>query len=112
MKHIYTILALIFLLSGCGVGSYTISSGLSDEGAVVFTAAREYPIEVSVDGNLYSVNTVKSKAYKNDRRIRQTSENMVKVATGQHRIEVRHSGEVLYSRIVFISAGESKVIGL
>lgn len=112
MKRIFFILASILLAAGCGVGSYTISSGLEDSGAVVFTASKAYPIEVSVDGAAYSVSTVKYKAYKNDRRIRRTSENMIKVGTGQHKIEVREAGNIVYSRVVFISAGENKVIGL
>lgn len=112
MKRIFAILISIVLLTSCGVGSYTISSGRADEGGVFFTASKAFPVEVCIDGNLYSVNTVKAKAYKNDRRIRQTAGNTIVLSAGKHEIEVRRDGNVLYSKVIFISSGENRVIEL
>lgn len=112
MRRILPILISIVLLTSCGVGSYTISSGRADGAGVFFTAAKAFPVEVCVDGSLYSVSTVKAKAYKNDRRIRKTSENMIMLPAGKHEVEVRRDGNVLYSKVIFISSGENRVIEL
>lgn len=109
-----TILAIIctVILSGCGVGAYSISSGKADEAAISFTASTRQPIAVVIDGTTYNVETVKTKQYKTDRKIKRTALNTITIQPGQHEVQVIVSGAEVYSRKLFISATEHKVVEL
>lgn len=110
-KFVFAACAALFL-TGCGVGSYSLSSGRADEATVSFTDTENYNIVVSVDDDTYNVQTVKTKSYKADRKIKQTSENTIRIATGQHRISVKADGKEIYAKNIFVSAGEHRIIEL
>lgn len=112
MKKIIIALFSAILLTSCGVGSYSVSSGKSDDAAISFTSTSKQPIIVVVDGTEYNVETVKTSAYKTDRNIKKTALNTIKVAPGQHDVKVIASGKEVYSKKVFISATEHRIVEL
>lgn len=112
MKKIILVLMGALLLSACGVGSYSISSGKADESMLSFVSADKTPITVSVDSNSYDVFTVKTKAWQKDRNIKKTSQNTIIISPGQHDVVVMMNGKEIYHKKVFVSAQEHKVIEL
>ena len=112
MKKLISIAALTVLLSGCGVGTYSLQSGVEDAAFVSFTDNTKHPIDVVIDDNTYQVETVRQKAYKSGRNIRKTVENTIKLATGQHLVKVYQNGQEIYSYRIFLSTGDSKIIEL
>ena len=112
MKKFMAIAALAMLLTGCGVGTYSIQSGIEDASYISFTDELRYPISVIIDGNTYLLETVKLKAYKSGRDIRKTAENTIKLTPGQHTVSVLMNGNEIYAHKLFISNGETKIIEL
>ena len=112
MKNIVIACAVSLLLCACGVGSYSISSGKADECAISFTTLKSTPISVVVDGKTYEMSSVKDKAWKTDRQIRQTAENTIKLTPGAHEVKVSIEGKEVYSKKLYISASEHKVVEL
>lgn len=112
MKKILFISILTLLLSGCGVGLYSVQSGLEDASYVLFANERVEKIVVEVDGTTYQVETVKEKAYKSNRDYKQTDENTLKLLPGEHHISVLLNGETVYDHKVFLSPNETKIIVL
>lgn len=112
MKKIIFALVGTLLLSACGVGSYSISSGKADESMLSFVSADKTPITVSVDGNSYDVFTVKTKAWQKDRNIKKTSQNTIIISPGQHDVVVMMNEKEVCHKKVFVSAQEHKVIEL
>ena len=51
MKKIIFALVSAIVISSCGVGSYSISSGKPDVAALSFTSTDKQPIVVHIDGN-------------------------------------------------------------
>ena len=112
MKKIFVFAAFIMILTGCGVGTYSVQSGVEDAAFVSFTDEVKQEIVVSIDNNKYNVETVKQKAYKSGRNIKQTALNTIKLSPGQHTISVSLNGNEIYSHKVFLSTGEIKIIEL
>lgn len=100
------------MLTSCGVGTYSVQSGVEDAAFISFTDEEKQEIVVSVDNNTYNIETVKQKAYKSGRDIKQTALNTIRLTPGQHTISVTLAGEQVYSHKVFLSAGETKIIEL
>ena len=92
MKHIVTILISVLLLTGCGVGNYSVSSGIADQSSISFTYSDKIPVQVIVDGTTHNVYTVKEKAYK-ARNMRHTEENTIKLEPGTHDVRVMANGD-------------------
>lgn len=111
---LYTLLtiAVIFAFSSCGVGSYSVSSGREDVAGLSFTDNAKYDITVIVDGKDYQIQTVKAKAYKPGMKIKQTALNTIKIEPGKHTVIVKSGETEIFSKQLFLSTGESKVIGL
>lgn len=113
MKKILLITLLTMFMASCGLGSYTIVTGLEDEASISFVTDKRQNIVVTIDGEeQYNVETVKLKAYRKDRNIEKTYENTIVITPGTHEVKVTHDGEVVYTHKVFVSTGESKVIEL
>ncbi len=116
MKRALLFFAVIFAalagLSSCGVGSYSVSSGKEDTAGLCFTDSGKYSIVVTVDGQDYRMQTVKAKAYKPGMKIKKTALNTVKIAPGQHDVTVRKGNHELFSKRLFLSTGEDKIINL
>lgn len=112
MKKIIIALLGALLLSGCGVGSYSLSSGKADESMLSFVSADETPITVMVDNNSYELFTVKTKAWQKDRNIKKTVRNTIVIAPGQHDVVVKMDGNEVCHKKVFVSTQEHKVIEL
>lgn len=112
MKKLFAFAAFIMILTGCGVGTYSIQSGVEDAAFISFTDDVRQDITVTVDERTYVLKTVRQKAYKSDRNIRQTALNTIKLIPGQHVVSVAIDGNQIYSHKVFLSTGETKIIEL
>jgi hypothetical protein len=77
MKKLMIIAAFTMLLTGCGVGNYSVQSGVEDAAFISFTDNVKQDITVTVDGQTYNIKTVKQKAYKSGRNIKQTALNTI-----------------------------------
>lgn len=108
----FTVL-LSAVITSCGVGSYSVSSGSEDYGYLSFTSSDNYNITAEVDSSeKYSLETVKTKKYKKDRKIKRTSNNTIRLAPGSHAISVTGASGQTVTKNVFISTGEHKIIEL
>lgn len=112
MKKIIVALIAALLLSSCGVGSYSVSSGKADEGMLSFVSAAKLPISVTVDNDSYDVHTVKAKAWRKDRKIKKTAKNTIFLAPGRHDVVVEIHGNEVYHKTIFVSTQEHKIIEL
>lgn len=112
MKKVILALIGAILLTSCGVGSYTVSSGKADVGMISFVSDSQVPITVTIDDKTYDVLTVKEKAWRTDRNIKKTAKNTITLSPGQHTVVVAKNGQEVYSKKVFISVQEHKVIEL
>ena len=112
MKKVMILAAFTILLAGCGVGNYSVQSGVEDAAFISFTDDTQQDINVTVDDQTYVLKTVKQKAYKSGRDIRQTALNTIKIGTGQHEVKVVINGTEVFSKKLFLSAGEHKIIEL
>lgn len=110
-KMIIAILGAL-MLTGCGVGSYSVSSGKADEGMISFVSEAKTPVTVTIDNNSFDVYTVKTKAWRKDRNIKKTAQNTIFLTPGQHNVVVSMNGKEVCNKKVFISAQEHKVIEL
>ena len=112
MKKLMSIAAFIFLLTGCGVGNYSVQSGVEDAAFISFTDNVKQDITVTVDDQTYVIKTVKQKAYKSGRNIKQTALNTIKIDPGQHEVKVLSNGYEVFGKKLFLSTGEHKIIEL
>jgi hypothetical protein len=112
MKKLFIIAAFAMFLTGCGVGTYSVQSGVADAAFISFTDDVKQEIVVSVDNKTYNIETVRQKAYKSGRDIKRTALNTIKLTPGQHVISVTLDGKEIYSHKVFLSAGETKIVEL
>ena len=112
MKKLMIIAAFTMLLTGCGVGSYSVQSGVEDAAFISFTDNVKQDITVTVDAQTYTIKTVKQKAYKSGRNIKQTALNTIKTGPGQHEVKVVMNGTDVFSKKLFLSTGEHKIIEL
>ena len=112
MKKLMIIAAFTMLLTGCGVGNYSVQSGVEDAAFISFTDNVKQDITVTVDGQTYNIKTVKQKAYKSGRNIKQTALNTIKIGPGQHDVKVLMNGADVFSKKIFVSTGEHKIIEL
>ena len=112
MKKSMITAALTILLTGCGMGNYSVQSGVEDASFISFADDAKQDITVSVDDRTYYVKTVKQKAYKSGRNIRQTALNTIRISPGQHEVKVVIDGTDIFSKKIFLSTGEHKIIEL
>lgn len=113
MRKLLIIGLFSILLSDCGTGVYSVSSGKSDEALLSFAAAEENYIIVTVDnGDPYSIMTVKEFAYKKRRDIKQTALNSITISPGTHALKVEMGGKKVLDTTIFISASEHRIIKL
>lgn len=112
MKKMIIAMIGALMLTGCGVGSYSVSSGKADEGMISFVSEAKTPVTVTIDNNSFDVYTVKTKAWRKDRNIKKTAQNTIFLAPGQHNVVVSMNGKEVCNKKVFISAQEHKVIEL
>lgn len=110
-KFILSFLGAIIITS-CGVGSYSVSSGKADEAMVSFVSSQEIAISVTIDGKNYSLVSVKADAWKKDRNIKKTAKNTIYIAPGQHEVEVQIEGKEVCHKKIFVSTQEHKIIEL
>lgn len=113
MKKSLLLAALLTILFGsCRTGVYSVSSGQADESSVCFVANSSYPICVDIDGVAYDTKTIKQKPHKARRDIKATANEKIMIGTGRHLIKVSKNGTVIYSKEIFVSATETKIIEL
>ena len=112
MKKLMIIAAFTMMMTRCGVGTYSVQSGVEDAAFISFTDDTRQDITVTVDDQTYVLKTVQQKAYKSGRNIKQTALNTIKLAPGQHDVKVDLNGTEVFSKKLFISTGEHKIIEL
>ena len=112
MRKILIIALLSVFMASCGVGSYSITTGLADKSEISFVADKKQNITVAIDGQQYEVKTVKLKDYRKDRSLKRTVENTIEITPGQHDVKVTLDGSVIYTQKIFVSAGENKIVKL
>ena len=112
MKKLFVIAVSVVLFAGCGVGTYSVQSGVENAAFISFTDDVKQGIVVTVDNDTYNLETVRQKAYKSDRNIKQTARNTIKLTPGQHNVSVTFDGKEIYSHKVYLSTGETKIIEL
>ena len=112
MKKSMIIAAFAMLLTGCGVGNYSVQSGVEDAAFISFTDDVKQEITVTVDNQTYMLKTVKQKAYKSGRNIKQTALNTIKTTPGQHEVKVVLNGNEVFDKKLFLSTGEHKILEL
>ena len=114
MKKIIALFSIIgtLVLAACSVGSHSVSSGMADEGYVWFVSETEKAITVDIDGTTYQTQTIKEKEWQKRRDIKATAKGMITVTPGQHEVKVIIDGKEVYSKKLFISASESKMVKL
>lgn len=112
MKKIIIVLCILIGLQSCGTGAYSVSSGTPDMAYLSFTATDSYKISVELDNQTYTVSTVKTKAYKAQRNIKNTSKNQIRLKPGTHDIKVYKGKSLVLSKKIFVSTAEKKVIEL
>ena len=83
--------AVALVLSSCGVGVHSVASGMADKCSVCFVATESYEITVNID---------------------ETAESQITVAPGRHKVKVSKNGQEIYTKEIFVSASEVKVIEL
>ncbi len=112
MKKLMIIAAFTMFLTGCGVGNYSIQSGVENASFISFTDDVKQDITVTVDDQTYVLKTVKQKAYKSGRNIKQTALNTIKTTPGQHEVKVVLNGNEVFGKKLFLSTGEHKILEL
>jgi biopolymer transport protein ExbD len=112
MRKILIIALLSVFMASCGVGSYSITTGIADESSISFVMDKKQEIVVTIDNQHYDVETVKLKDYRKDRSLKRTVKNTIEMTPGQHDVKVTLDGSVIYNQGIFVSAGESKVVEL
>ena len=112
MKKLMLIAAFCILLTGCGVGNYSVQSGVEDAAFISFTDDVKQDITVTVADQTYLLKTVRQKAYKSGRNIKQTALNTIKIGPGQHEVKVTLDGTDVFDKKIFVSTGEHKIIEL
>lgn len=112
MKKLMITAAFTMLLTGCGVGNYSVQSGVEDASFISFTDDVKQDITVTVDDQTYVIKTVKQKAYKSGRNIKQTALNTIKTTPGQHEVKVVLNGNEVFGKKLFLSTGEHKILEL
>ena len=112
MKKLMMIAAFTMLLTGCGVGTYSVQSGVEDAAFISFTDDMKQDITVIVDGQTYLLQSVKQKAYKSGRNIKQTALNTVRTTSGQHEVKVMIDGNEVFAKKLLLSSGEHKILEL
>ncbi|MBO6024025.1 MAG: hypothetical protein J6P83_04140 [Bacteroidales bacterium] len=100
------------LFTSCGVGNYSVTSGVEDKAAICFSASSSYDIDVTIDGQQYATATVKDIAHKTRRDIKRTAKRSIQATPGRHKVEVTRNGEKIYSKEVILSTGDTKIIEL
>ena len=106
------ITVLSLTLTGCGVGVYSLSSGMEDKASICFVSSQHYYISVDIDGTKYETETIKQKPFKSRRNIKKTAKNQIIITPGRHVIKVYNEGKEMYSKELFVSATELKIIEL
>ena len=112
MKKVLLIALLSVFMASCGVGSYTVTTGLADEASISFVANDNQEIVVTIDGQQYNVETVELKDYRKDRSLKRTVKNTIVITPGTHEVKVTLDDKEIYTHKVFVSTGESKIIKL
>lgn len=113
-KHFFITMMVLtaLVLSGCRIGSQSVSSGRPDESYVCFFSPKKQDIQVNIDGETYSMQTIKDKEWRNDRNIKKTVKERITVAPGKHDITVFKGNELVLKKTIFISTNEYKIINL
>ncbi len=111
MKYILSLI-IALVAASCSVGIHSTSGGKDDVAHIVFTADKQYDINVQIDNKTYSLKTVKQEQFKAKKNLKKTTENTLSIPTGQHKVVVYVDNTEVYNKQVLVSAGQTKEINL
>ena len=111
-KVLFSLIAIVFLMVGCKA-NYPVAqqSGKEDMAYLVFVGPlKTYgngskPVQVDVDGTTFDAKVVKPK-------VANRKGMQYGVATGRRNVTVRFNGNIVYSKQLFLSSQETKIITL
>lgn len=113
---IFSAFISLFLLSSCGVGTYSVSSGVDDKAAISVSATqKKMQVVLDVDGKNYNLEAVYHQDFKKMRDIKKTAANTIYVTPGQHQIKVYNVNDThspIVSKTIILSVGDHRVIEL
>lgn len=114
MKKTILLLISIFAitLSSCSYHTLSLSGGKPDESFVCFVASKQFSIIVEIDDDIvHECKTVKQKSnnYKNNKK---KLKHTIIISPGKHSIKVLRDNKEIYSKEIFVSASEIKIITL
>lgn len=113
MKKLIIALASALMLTACGVGSYSVAGGMSDDASISVTSSQKnVMVTVIVDGTPKNVQAVFQQDFKTNRNIKKTAQNTISIPKGNHDIKVYQNGQEVYSKSVLLGAGEHRIINL
>lgn len=112
MKKILIALFSVLVLSSCGVGSYSTSGGKADEAAISFTSLKATPLVVTIDNDVYHVSSVATSNFKKKKDLKATAANTIRILPGTHDVKVYIDDYEVFSKKIFISTSEQRVIAL
>ena len=111
MKTKYIALLLVCicaLITSCKVGNYSQERGLPDQAYLYFVANENYDgeVQVSVDNNTsFNAKVIKEKKGTIKR-------DVYAIAKGKRNLKVYYNGNIIYEKVIFVSAQEAKKIQL
>lgn len=113
-KIVLLIMASTMLaLAGCTTGVHSVASGNADECFVCFVSTEKpYDIAVTIDGTLFNLRTIEQQRFSARRDVRARSNELIVLAPGRHKVSVTRDGKEVYTKEIFVSATETKVIEL
>ena len=111
-KLLISLIALAILLIGCKA-NYPVAqqSGKEDMAYLIFVGPLQTygngakPVQVDIDGNKFDAKVVKPK-------VANRKGTQYGVGTGHRNITVKFNGNIIYSKQLFLSSQETKIITL
>lgn len=112
---IFSAVISLFLFSSCGVGTYSISSGIDDKAAISVSATqKKKQVVLNVDGKNYNLEAIFHQDFKKMRDIKKTAANTIYVTPGQHQVIVYNINDTtpIISKTIILSVGDHRIIEL
>lgn len=97
---------LIILWTGCQVGRTSVTTGMSDQAFLAFTADRSCTVEVTVDGKTHFNAAVSPES------VHQVKGVMYAIKPGRRLVVVKEGDKTVYRKEIFLSSQETKTIQL
>lgn len=112
MKKLLLLLVAAASMAFVGCGVTSVAGGHPDQAAVYFVSTKSFDVTVDIDGKKYDVETIKQKPHRKKRNEKRIANEQIVVSPGKHDVKVTRDGKEIYSKQIFISATEVRMIEL